>query len=327
MMPAAAWALAGLLAGLAPAGAARPFTTFTIVARDAASGDVGVATCSRALAAGAVVPWARAGVGAVAVQAWATSDLGPDLLARLSGGAAPHDALAAFLAQDSQPERRQLGVVSRAGVAASHTGRETLAYAGAIEEPDLLVLGNLVAGRQTLEAMAAAFHKTRDIPGATLAARLLAALEAGQAAGGDRRGERSAALLTDSLDREPAHGRRVNLRVDDHDEPVRELRRIYDASIETPGYRVLSRPEGRDVLALQRLLKQAGLLEREPDGVFDDATVEAVEAFRRTQGMSGAGLAGRAGLVDAELIARLREWIGRAERSQHSPGARDGPRP
>jgi len=292
-----------------PGRTAGPFSTITIVARDAGSGDLGVATSSRALAAGAVVPWARAGVGAVAVQAWATPELGREILENLSNGNPPHEALAEVLSHDSQPERRQLGVVSRSGIAASHTGREALGYAGAVEAPDLLVIGNLVADRTTLETMAAAFRHARDLPGSTLADSLLAALEAGHAAGGDRRGERSAALLTDSLDRDPAHGRIVNLRVDDHDEPIRELRRVYDGTVGRLGYRVLSRPEGRDVRELQRLPKQAGVFDREPDGIFDDATVAAVESFRRAQGMPDPAPGGGVGLVDAGLIARLREWV------------------
>jgi len=307
--------LVSCLASLVAA-AARPsqnFSTFTIVARDAATGDLGVASCSRAPAVGAVVPWARAGTGAAADQAWATPGLGSRLLDLLADGTPPHQALAALLGEDPRPERRQLGVVTAGGQSASHTGRETLAFAGAIDEPNLTVLGNLLAGRATLEAMAAAFRSTEG-RGLPLPERLLQALEAGEASGGDRRGGRSAALLTDSFDRQPEHSRVVSLRVDDHDAPVKELRRIYDAGVERLGYRVLSRPYGRDVQELQRLLKLAGFYEREPDGVFDDATVAAVQAFRRADALYEGGQGGRVGLVDEELIAHLRAWVGRKGR-------------
>ena len=301
------------LAGFTLSQAAPVYSTFTIVARDAATGDLGVASCSRATAVGAVVPWVRAGAGAAADQAWVSPGLGSRLVDLMAEGVAPQQALTTLLEQDPRPERRQIGVVTAGGRAASHTGRETLAFAGAIEEPNLTVLGNLLAGRSTLEAMAAAFRSTEG-RGLPLADRLLRSLEAGQGTGGDRRGSRSAALLTDSVDREPPHGRVVNLRVDDHDDPVKELRRIYDAATERLGYRVLSRPVGRDVAELQRLLRAAGFYDREPDGVYDDATVASVQAFRKADALFEGGQGGRLGLVDEELVTRLRAWVERVER-------------
>lgn len=303
-----------------PTGGSELFTTFTIVARDAATGDVGVAACSRAAAVGAVVPWARPGVGAVAAQAWAEPLLGPRALDLLGQGLTPRETLARLLDEDAGAERRQIGVVSATGVSLSHTGRETLAYSGAIEEANFTVLGNLLTGRETLEAMAATFRSTEGA-GLPLAERLLRALEAGRTAGGDRRGSRSAALLTAS--RADQHGidRDVNLRVDDQDHPVEEIRRIYDARIGRLGFRQLWRPAGRDVLQLQQMLKSAGYYDRQPDGLFDDATVAAVQAFRKAQGMYAGENGGMEGLVDADLIAHLRAYLA----SVAGPSRKKGP--
>jgi uncharacterized Ntn-hydrolase superfamily protein len=296
------------------------FSTFTIVARDASTGDLGVASCSRAAAVGAVVPWVRAGVGAAAAQAWADAGIGPRALDLLRGGLAPREALANLLEADSDAERRQVGLVSASGIASSHTGRQTLAYAGAIEQTDVVVLGNLLAGRETLEAMRASFQSTEG-KGLPLAERLLRSLEAGQTAGGDRRGSLSAALLTAGTTGGPASVRAVNLRVDDHERPVEEIRRIYDALSGRLGYRRLSRPAGDDVLELQRLLKRAGFFDREPDGQFDDSTVAAVQAFRKAQGMYAGEQGSETGLVDADLILRLHAWLERpATGSMKKPG-------
>ena len=291
------------------ASAASPaFATFSIVARDAATGDLGVAVSTRAPAVGGAVPWARAGVGAVATQAFTNPEFGPKGLVLLEQGMAPGAALAKLLAEDDRPEQRQIGIIDAKGAAASHTGRETIPYAGAIEGVGFTVQGNLLVGRETLEAMAASFKGTegKALP---LAERLLRALEAGQAAGGDRRGRRSAALLVVTSDPERRHERSQNLRVDDHEDPVAELRRIYDAVTERLGHRDLSRPSGRDVREMQELLRRAGLYDREPDGNFDDATVAAVQAFRKAQGLDTGEYGGSIGLVDADLIARLRAFV------------------
>lgn len=203
-----------------------PVATFSIVARDPRAGELGVAVQSRFLAVGAVVPWARAGVGAVATQAWANPTFGPRGLELLAQGEAPEAALARLLEGDPGRERRQVALLDAQGRAAAHTGKECLPWAGAVTGEDFACLGNILAGEEVVRAMARAFRETSG----DLGDRLLAALEAGQAAGGDLRGRQSAALL---VVREGAgYGgltdRYRDLRVDDHPEPIRELRRIYE---------------------------------------------------------------------------------------------------
>ena len=300
--------LALLVAAAAPSPRDPLYSTFSIAARDAATGDLGVAVSTRAPAVGSVVPWARAGVGAVATQAWTNPEFGPKGLDLLARGIAPREALAALLGEDSQPERRQVGIVDARGVSASHTGRENLEWAGAIEGVNFTAQGNLLVGKEPVAAMAASFRATEG-RGLRLAERLLLALEAGQAAGGDKRGRQSAALLVASLDPERRFDRSSNLRVDDHESPVRELRRLYDTITGKLGYRELWRPTGADVSELQRLLRRAGLYHQEPNGVFDDATAEAVQAFRKSQRLYAGEHGGPNALVDAGLLERLKAYV------------------
>jgi uncharacterized Ntn-hydrolase superfamily protein len=203
-----------------------PVATFSIVARDPRTGELGVAVQSRFLAVGAVVPWARAGVGAVATQAWANPTFGPRGLELLARGETPEAALARLLEEDPGRERRQVAILDAQGRAAVHTGKECLPWAGAAAGEGFACLGNILAGEEVVRAMARAFRETAG----DLGERLLAALEAGQAAGGDARGQQSAALLV--VRERAGYGgltdRYRDLRVDDHPEPIRELRRIYE---------------------------------------------------------------------------------------------------
>jgi len=299
------------------------YTTFSIAARDAATGDLGVAVSTMAPAVGSAVPWARAGVGAVATQAWTNRDFGPRGLDLLAQGMTPREALARLLEADDRPERRQVGMVDAGGVSASHTGRETLPWSGAVEGSNFTVQGNLLTGGETLDAMAESFRSTEGA-GLRLSERLLRALEAGQAAGGDRRGRRSAALVVATADPERRNDRADNLRVDDNEDPVRELRRIHDAVAGVLGYRELMRPAGPDVERLQRLLKAVGLYQAEPSGVFDDATVAAVVAFRKARGMYAGEHGGAQGLVDADLIRRL-EAAARRPAAANASGGKESP--
>jgi uncharacterized Ntn-hydrolase superfamily protein len=201
-------------------------STFSIVAADPATGEVGVAVQSKYFAVGNVVPWAKAGVGAVATQAAGIAGYGPHLLALLEEGLAPAEAIERALADDPARETRQLGVVTAAGEAASFTGAECNAWAGHETGPGFAVQGNILAGEEVVRGMARAFRET---PG-KLAERLVAALEAGQAAGGDKRGQQSAAVLVERAGE--GAGRRLgldrvcDLRVDDHEQPIAELRRL-----------------------------------------------------------------------------------------------------
>lgn len=200
--------------------------TFSICAADPAAGEVGVAVQSKYFAVGAVVPWARAGVGAVATQAAGVAAFGPRVLAQLADGASPEEALGQVLALDPGRETRQLGVVAANGDASAVTGADCLHWAGHRAGPGYAVQGNILAGPAVAAAMERAFLDTHG----PLAARLVTALEAGQAAGGDARGQQSAALLVErtgaaSESREGVD-RVCDLRVDDHVEPIAELRRL-----------------------------------------------------------------------------------------------------
>jgi uncharacterized Ntn-hydrolase superfamily protein len=200
--------------------------TFSIVALDPENGDVGAAVQSKYFNVGAVVTWARAGVGAVATQAAGRAAYGPEILELLTRGLAPAEAIERALADDERRETRQLGVVDAEGRAAAFTGSECNDWAGHVTGPGFAAQGNILAGEDVVAEMARAFTSTEG----ELAERLTAALEAAQAAGGDRRGQQSAALVVERPggipDSREGIDRIVDLRVDDHEEPIRELRRL-----------------------------------------------------------------------------------------------------
>jgi uncharacterized Ntn-hydrolase superfamily protein len=201
-------------------------STFSIVAADLEAQEVGCAVQSRYFSVGSVVSWAQAGVGAVATQAAGVAVYGARALAELAGGAAPEDAIERVLADDPARETRQLGVVTAAGAAAAFTGAECLDWAGHRVGAGFAVQGNILAGEAVVDEMARAFEETTG----PLVGRLVAALEAGQAAGGDRRGQQSAAVVVERLGAgaESREGidRICDLRVEDHAEPIAELRRL-----------------------------------------------------------------------------------------------------
>jgi uncharacterized Ntn-hydrolase superfamily protein len=200
--------------------------TFSICALDPAAGEVGCAVQSRYFAVGNVVPWAKAGVGVVATQAAGVGAYGPRILRLLEDGLGPEDALTTALAEDEGREARQIGVVAADGGAATHTGAECIAWAGHRVGPGYAVQGNLLAGEDVVGEMERAFLET---PG-PLAERLVSALEAGQAAGGDSRGQQSAAVIVERIgaaaEFRDGLDRVCDLRVDDHREPIAELRRL-----------------------------------------------------------------------------------------------------
>ena len=197
--------------------------TYSIVARDSATGELGVAVQSHWFAVGPIVPWAQAGVGAVATQSVAEPAYGPRLLGRLADGEHPQDALAAELAADPQARYRQVAVVDAEGRAAVHTGDGCIAFAGDARGDGFSAQANMMAGPDVWPAMAAAFGGAAG----PLARRRLAALDGAEAHGGEGRGRQSAALLV-----VPAEGgawrTAVDLRVDDDPEPLVALDRLLD---------------------------------------------------------------------------------------------------
>ena len=201
-------------------------STFSIVAADLEAGEVGCAVQSKYFAVGSVVPWAQAGIGAVATQAAGVAIYGARALEELQRGASPEEALERVLADDPGRETRQLGVVAADGRAAAFTGSECLDWAGHRVGSGFAVQGNILAGEAVVDEMARAYEETVG----PLAERLVAALEAGQAAGGDRRGQQSAAIVVERVGArsESREGidRICELRVEDHPEPIVELRRL-----------------------------------------------------------------------------------------------------
>lgn len=212
-----------LAISLAPAPPA--LATFSIAAYDSVTQELGVAVQSRAFSVGMAVPWAEAGVGAIATQASTNESFGPRGLDLLRKGTAAPEAVRALIAADSGSAQRQLGIVDAGGRSAAHTGAKCSAWAGHRTGRGYAIQGNILAGEPVVAEMERAFLATRG----ELSARLLAALEAGQAAGGDKRGMQSSAILVvRPSDVYPEYRTRyVDLRVEDHRDPIRELRRVF----------------------------------------------------------------------------------------------------
>ena len=204
----------------------RVVSTYSIVACDLAAGQWGVGVQSKFLAAGSLVPWAEPGVGAIATQAYANPTYGPEGLALLRDGLAAEEVVERLTAADEGRAQRQLGVVDGAGRAATFTGDECFDWAGGRTGAGYAAQGNILVSADTVDAMAAGFEASA---GRTLAERILEALAAAQAAGGDRRGQQAAGLLV--VERAGGYAGLsdvvVDLRVDDHARPIEELTRLY----------------------------------------------------------------------------------------------------
>jgi uncharacterized Ntn-hydrolase superfamily protein len=193
--------------------------TFSIIAHDVATGQVGIAVASKTLATGARVPHIRTGVGAIASQARVNHYYGPRGLALLAAGASAADTVRLLIAADEDQDIRQVHVMDRHGRFAAHTGAECLEWCGHLVKESYSVAGNILAGPAVLEAMAAAYDAATGLP---LAQKLVAALKAGEQAGGDKRGRQSAGLLIHGT----ADWALLDIRVDDHADPLSELERL-----------------------------------------------------------------------------------------------------
>jgi homoserine O-acetyltransferase len=206
-----------------------PFGTFSIVAYDPATGDLGVAVASKVLGVGSIVPFAKANVGAIATQSLANTAYGPEGLELLAAGKGAEATLRTLTEADDQSDRRQVGVVDAKGRPAAFTGDECLDWAGHQVGDHYAVQGNILTGENVIEDMASAYEKARDEDGSELADWLMAALAAADAAGGDSRGKQSAAIL---VVRDKAgygeNDRYIDLRVEDHETPVEELARLLE---------------------------------------------------------------------------------------------------
>jgi uncharacterized Ntn-hydrolase superfamily protein len=261
--------------------------TFSIVAADPAAGDWGVAVASKFPCVGAVVPWAKAGVGAIATQSWANTAFGPEGLASMEAGSGAEQTLRRLLDADEGREDRQVGLVDRAGSPATFTGARCMAWAGGIVGDGFAAQGNILVGEPVVTELAATFVAAEG----DLCDRLLAALLAGDAAGGDRRGRQSAALLVvrEGGGYEGRNDRYIDLRVDDHPDAPTELARLFEVWDRTMLVRndpVLEATP--DLIAdLQRRLAALGRYDGAPTGAFDEATREALATWAGEVNLEG----------------------------------------
>ena len=255
-------------------------STFSLVALDPTTGDLGVAVESKFLAVGAIVPFAQAGVGAVATQAWANTAYGPRALRMLRRGQTPRQTGAQLVATDNRAAQRQFGIVDAHGRAFSYTGKECYDWAGSCTGKNFAAQGNILAGATVVDALAETFTHSRG----DLAERLVAALAAGQSAGGDKRGQESAALLV--VRKKGGYGgfndRYIDLRVDDHPKPIDELKRLLDLH-----HLYLGKTNPADIMPidsniareLQTLMQARGYYDSTLNGTWDAATQTAFREF------------------------------------------------
>jgi uncharacterized Ntn-hydrolase superfamily protein len=269
-------------------------STFSIVACDASANELGVAVQSKFLAVGSAVPWVMGGVGAIATQAWANTSYGPRAFALLEEGKSPLEIVMILTDSDDRRDDRQFGIVDASGRSATYTGAKCFDWAGGISGPGFAAQGNILASAAVVQAMADSFVRSSGY----LADRLVAALRAGQSAGGDRRGKQSAALYI----AKPGGGyggfndRFVDLRVDDHGDPIEELARILelhklyffaaqpndlvtiDAGLQKEINALVSRAGSTDLVAF---MHRENLEERvRTDGCIDIQTLNYLRAYR-----------------------------------------------
>lgn len=258
--------------------------TWSIVARDRESGALGVAVTTKFLAVGGLCPHGRGGVGALSTQALVNPLYGPDGLSLLAGGMPVAEALAELTAQDEGRESRQLHIIDASGANAAFTGAECVDWAGHRVADQVSVAGNMLTGPEVVDDTLACYQGDAALP---FAERLMVALEAGQAAGGDKRGKQSAALLIYGAEDYPE----LSLRVDDHADPLSELRRLYEVAQERfipysqalPTRARTSGIHGRDKVEalIEETLARAGQATTEPvdDADLTRAAIAEVEAL------------------------------------------------
>lgn len=229
-------ALASLAAVARPADARPPepevVATFSVVGHDPDTKEWGVAVASKFLAVGSVVPWAEAGAGAVATQSYANVTFGPKGLELMRKGTSAADAIKSLTDDDEGRDTRQVGMIDAKGAASTFTGKKCLAWAGGKAGKHYACQGNILSGPEVVDAMAKAFEESKG----PLAWRLMAALSAGDDAGGDKRGRQSAAIYVTKAKGgySGLNDRYIDFRVDDHKEPIPELARVLALKVARP---------------------------------------------------------------------------------------------
>ncbi len=258
----------------------KTIATFSIVARDPLTNELGIAVQSKFLGVGSAVPWAKANVGAIATQAMANLDFGEVGLQLLAKGYSAHETAEALKQLDDNIEHRQFGIVDAKGGAVTFTGKQCFDFAGGHAEDNLAVQGNILVSQATVDALRDTFKKTEG----TLAFRLISALQAAQEAGGDRRGRQSAALYI--VKEKGSYGgyndRYIDLRVDDDPEPIEKLMdlyRLHQLYFTRPTEKDLLVADQQLTLQLQTALKKLGYYSQAINGEFDVATQHAYESF------------------------------------------------
>ena len=237
------------------------YSTFSLCAIDPITGQSGASVTTRVPFVGRAVPHVRAGVGAVCTQASTMVEYGPRGLDLMAKGVAPADAIPQLLADDQQRESRQLGMIDMKGRSAAHTGKNNNYWAGSKQGKNYTVQANIMVGPEVVEAVAATFEATEGT-GMTLAERMILAMEAGHAKGGDSRwGNLQSAAIKIADPNDPGRGGdhiALAIEVGEHPEPVAEMKRIYYTTGRRLGYRAFSRVEGADVIELKRMLHAIG---------------------------------------------------------------------
>jgi uncharacterized Ntn-hydrolase superfamily protein len=260
-------------------------STFSICAIDPNTGESGVAVTTRVPFVGRAVPWARAGVGAVATQAWTVVEYGRQALDLMEQKVPPEQAIERLLADDKGKESRQLAMIDMQGRTAAFTGKENNPWAGSRQGRGYTVQGNILVGREVVDAVADQFEATAGTR-MTLAERLMVALEAGFKAGGDKRRGRlqSAAIRVADPNQPGRGGDHISLAIDvgEHPDPVAEMKRVYETTARRLGYRGFSAIEGPDVIELKRMLQAAGYWRKGQPPIPELPRLDADPALLRT---------------------------------------------
>ncbi len=286
--------------------------TFSIVAYDPAEQSWGVGVASKFLGVGGVVNWAQANAGAVATQAYCKIDFGPDGLAMLAQGKSAAETLEALLADDPKREDRQVGIVDRNGGTAAHTGTRCFDWAGHLVGEGFSCQGNILAGQQVVAAMAEAYKAASG----ELADRLVAALLAGDKAGGDRRGKQGAGVLVKKIN--GGYGgdnhHYLDCRIDDDPEPIKKLQKLV-----TTHHLFFGRPKPEDLTPItpviageiQHWLQGQGYLKQDVSGTWDSASKQAFWSLVSNENLEERwNFEGNTDLIDRVALDYLRERFG-----------------